>query len=131
MCLFTEQTKPLIAEEDIVCYKIYYDSYGVLRTPWRNVPMPKKDEIITTDLEDKPFEGYVRFGYHSLEQLIDATFIASVLSNSWLSYSVVVKCVIPKGSKYYRGIFYFKGKEYSSYCSKSIKVIKNVLNCTE
>lgn len=124
MCLFTEQTKPLIAEEDIVCYKIYCYYNGELRTPWRNALIPKKDETVTVNLEKTPFKGYVRFGHHSLEHLGDTFFVASILSYSWSDLTTVVECVIPKGSKYYHGIFYFKGKEYSSYCSESIKVIK-------
>lgn len=130
MCLYTKQTEPEIAKEDIVCYKYY----GVLKecgrtklmSSYRGAPAPDLNEVAHTDLdetskvfywEDKKY-NIVDKGFHSFKNLDD---IKEELIFRDMDF-VAFKCIIPKGSKFYLGIF----KYFLSYCSDQIKLINTV-----
>lgn len=128
MCLYTKQTKPKIAEEDIICYKFYIRYIGGLTvSPYIGIIAPKIGAITNTEL-GKPYRpdnnhtyyGFKRVyeGFHSFKILED---VKSVV-NKWKSKFnlVIFKCIIPKGSLYYLGKF----NKYESYCSDKINLIE-------
>ena len=64
-------------------------------------------------------------GLHSFELLDDCknnAFIEKIYAYK----SVVVKCIIPKGSKYYKGKFNNYFTVYSSYASDKIKYVEEL-----
>lgn len=108
MCLeLYSDTKKLIAEEDIECYKILYKEDGIFRTFYRDFPIEagKTYESIISK------EGYrIQMGLHSYVDKENA-----ICSNLYTA-----KCIIPKGSEYYLGSFC--GKD--SYASNVLKYVE-------
>lgn len=115
MCLVANRNIPYTAEQDIICYKLYILSNGKYVSPYLKCDMPGINELITTELQ-KPGRLLIEKGFHSFVYLDSA-----ILEAEKYNYSTcIVKCIIPKGSKYYAGKF---GKD-RSYCSESIKIEK-------
>ena len=130
MCLHVKTTKPSIAEEDIICYKVieYSPIDKQYVTPFRNYPMKTGD--ILHDRKDWEFD-IVEFrtgffveagGFHTYGAKEDAIFFARVLSSS----TIVVKCIIPKGTEYFRGCTTLDDYYVRSYASKDLKLIEEV-----
>lgn len=125
------------AEEDIICYKILAtissDSGEIVRfTPLREVLVD-----VTKDFEAEGSEDYleqslgeISIGFiHTFEDLMDTmralkTFrvIMDMNETKYLKLEIW-KCVIPEGTKFYKGIFPDL-KLSSSYASKKIKFIE-------
>ena len=120
MCLYTKQTEPEIAEQDIECYKVYVKSYGDRWfSPYQECPMPIMNGLVTTELQ-RPGDFYIEKGFHSFACLKDAEVEAEWFGNVHGHEVCIAKCIIPKGSKYYWGKF----RDDYSYCSESIKIEK-------
>lgn len=128
MCLYTEQSKPLVAEKDITCYKVVY-RYEALKQFRSEIQFFKYRIGYTYDLymdvEDwvPSAAGYLYWGFHSFTTLKNA-----------LEYGgkrmVLLKCVIPKGARYYAGGFERGfcdnprlGGIGTQYCSNQIRVV--------
>lgn len=123
MCLVTDHKEPFIAVRDIVGYKVYMDIINNRYiSPFQKVYMPKLKEITTTSLQESgsPLQTSGLFaiheGFHSFEFLSDAMNLAIILEEP-----IIAKCIIPEGSKYYKGRF----NDFPSYCSESI-IIKTI-----
>lgn len=107
MCLYTKQTKPKIAGEDITCYKwltkdLKGPSYGFQYT---------LGELSVEEL-GKPEDGKLFKGLHTYAILNEAmehtedTFWNCIHwkpRQVWMDAPILVKCIIPKGSEYYQG----------------------------
>lgn len=118
MCL---QLKKLafkhFALTDVVVYKhLKCDRFvsDLLYTPYRFTSV-SIGETYKSDLIKE--HNSVDFGLHSFKHLIDA-----VLDGESEGSHVVVKCIIPRGSWYYKGIFFSK----TSYASNRIKYVEIV-----
>lgn len=125
MCLINAELK--IAEKDIICYKVYVSINGNLLSPYRREKAPEKGIIATTYLGTIiPLIGnyntpnMVREGFHSFANVSDAINAASI----WEDDTVIVKCTIPKLSRYYEGVF--GGR--ISYCSECIILNEIITN---
>lgn len=148
MCLYRDKYDPLkIAEDDIVCYKVvtvvkegrYKFMTKVLRylhllkrfeTWYQDAPVTigetvsAEPEYTKEELEeiDNQYitiaEGFI----HSFTKLNDAkTFVKC---SSWATYSIVVKCVIPKGTYYFTGEDSNGVPNYASCQLKYVKVVQ-------
>lgn len=97
MCLATNQTEPLVAKKDITCYKVVYPAKagdGVFHSEFRNF-----EYSLGTRYAEKEFPGTVAVhavhkGFHSYRTIE----VARIRESAPL---VLLKCVIPKGSRYY------------------------------
>lgn len=132
MCLYTKQTEPKIAEEDIICYKFYIRDNEILFSPYQESRAPEIGIVANTELGKsyRPtdigsyihnFLGFKRVdkGFHSFKTLEETKH---EVNGYWNNLGLVIfKCIIPRGSLYYKGIF---GDRYESYCSNSIKLIE-------
>lgn len=145
MCLRTLEKQLAIAEEDIVCYKTMYamcstqavnmkrnPSYNPdhLLSPWQfhHYEWGKVEEVDDIPLKPDPIGRdcvwrIVEKGFHSFKRLQDAEK-DSIRSTAM----VIAKCVIPKGSKYWKGntpdlVGFCEDDEYMEYCSDKIKVV--------
>lgn len=123
MCLFSNQKVPLIADKDIICYKILIPIGDKFITPYR-------DFIFSTNtiIEDRAEEHISEiFGvtevtsgfFHTLstkERVIEEvkTLQRKLPKGTRLK---VFKAIIPKGTTYYVG-------QRSDMCSKSLIVIE-------
>jgi hypothetical protein len=111
MCLFKDQylhphNRPLIAKEDIVCYKqVCRHSCGLYETPYTNTIIP------TESIENKiPFKAKIDkklrfFCAHVLgtTSIVDDGFI-HVYKHPHRQFGLTTfECMIPKGTKYFVG----------------------------
>jgi len=133
MCLRTQQKRVKTAKADIIVYKHVINNcfsnsidYGDHK-PKRLYTSVNSDYITSyqkTPVEigktyksklDKPDDhGDIHMDLHSFADLADAKKEA----RNWRE--VLVKCVIPKGARYYLGDF----EEYSSYASNQLQYIE-------
>ena len=125
MCLITTKDIPEIAQEDIVCYKIYILIEDELLSPYQGSPAPAINKVTNTLLDRAYLSKYtavymVGRGFHSFKYLDD--LIEEL--DFWLSFDIkIFKCIIPKGTKYYEGKF----GDFPSYCSESI-ILKEAID---
>lgn len=114
MCLKLSAPELHVAKEDIVCYKLLIKS-----SPHTGDRIPKLDVYYTpfqlTQIKvGKTYKSYlyedelqVTLGLHSFAELHSNKAF-------WpLDFDFIAKCIIPKGSSYYVGIFMSK-KSYAS-----------------
>jgi hypothetical protein len=100
MCLKTEQRKPKIATEDIICYKIIHkDMTSLFHKEFKwEFGKVYHTEMTTTRISFLT-HTMVEQGFHSYSTL-------KATRKGYYSSSepcIVVKCTIPKGSEYYTG----------------------------
>ena len=121
MCLYVNYKTPSIAEVDITCYKIYmfYNNQEYI-SPYQKAKMPPIDTLAATELDEN---NPVNKGFHSFMSVSDAKNDAFMLSVMY--GATVFRCIIPKGTKYYKGLY---GMRIPSYCSESIIVKEPVCN---
>lgn len=126
MCLTKNKThhphnKPLIAKEDIICYKkLYLSSENTLVTPYTKIVIPKKC-VQKNKRKRIPFKAEIlnKFEFiwrHILgfSNIVTDGFIHTrslTVPYYELSHGDrVFKCIIPKGTKYFIG----KDDDYAS-----------------
>lgn len=116
MCLVTFQNEPQRATKDIECYKIVsfgkkdgeYHSYYYFQHKW------VLNELYSSPLNKKGTR--VEEGFHSYAYLNNAKQTMELRPLG----SVLVKCIIPKGTCYYEG----KQGDYDGYASDNIKIVE-------
>jgi len=126
MCLkIRKNAKVKTAEKDIVCYKVVEKlAKSGYVTPFFNMPISIGEEYGDVSLEKKGniYEVVVEEGYHSLKTFEDAANYAAMLMLVRHVSFTIIKCVIPKGAKYYDGMTPIFGyKLYNSYASDKIR----------
>ncbi len=132
MCLILKKTKPSMANEDMICYKILEQQQGILLSPFYhhlyklNVLNPviiiqECEDLCSYSTEDTDYlnEKYPEWnynkesfqyhdlmsigqGYHSISTLESAEAELIISIHNSIS-PVIVECTIPKGSFYYVG----------------------------
>lgn len=132
MCLDLKKgnSRIKIAQEDIVCWKwLRLCKDGKLFSPYQNTRYYLNDRMKDTERVDRRVTSIRGVNithmlscgcFHTFKNKEDAEMFS--VMNGWLSScGVVVKCIIPKGSKYYEGIFQSFGFEtVDSYASKEL-----------
>lgn len=128
MCLYTSQTKSLIAKKDITCYKVVYpyEADRQFRSEFRffEYKIGRTYRLRMGVRQWLPNDGgYLYSGFHSFTTLKNALEHGD-------KYMVLLKCVIPKGARYYTGEFVrgFCNAQYTGgigtqYCSNQIRVV--------
>lgn len=122
--------KPLIAKEDIVCYKALL---GGMRSPYENY-VYKLGRKETSELREIPgaMDRIISVGLHTFTSKEEAAReqIVWTSDNGTVMYHVsVFKCIIPKGAKYYKGVFHLRVTDAGSreaYASNELIVQKQV-----
>lgn len=125
MCLFTKESKPSQATENIKCYKVYLFDYNECCSPYAEMTIPNFGQYTNTQLgkafisvgEEYPYTVYE--GFHSFELLSD---IKEYCDYNRFTKFLIVECIIPKGSFYYKGFY----ARRSNYCSDTIILNKVV-----
>lgn len=119
MCLELKNSriKAKIATKDIVCYKGLIKKDNIYYTPYQNCII----EIGNTYKSNIIKEGNeINIGLHSFVTIEDLKPWSVRGMGTWGKLMGYIKCIIPKGSKYYIGIF---GK-YNSYVSDTLQYIE-------
>lgn len=119
MCLIKDKkhhpfNRPLVADEDIVCYKVLFQYFvdfpDILRTPYQyqkiRIQVYLDYQIPFTAWDEHEFRSFWR---HKLgfSRVVESGFIHTYRDNhSILSFrnEYVFKCIIPKGTKYFIGV---------------------------
>ena len=126
MCLtLTSDSKIVVADKDIVCYKILRKDFELFATS----PYFGFQYIVGVtykiDGKLKIFCGYehkfVREGFHSFERFQSAKAFL-YLRRKFLPGYCIYKCIIPKGTRMIFGDF----SDFSSIASEAIKIIKSL-----
>lgn len=132
MCLVVDSKNPQIAKKDMACYKVCLNTeYEFLViTPYQLAYLrigakyeERSNECFTRTTNDYILTGDV---YHSFKYLADARRDIKTWNTTGKNSLCIVKCVIPKGSKYYLGSFDDLGDIFPSYGSKQIILIKKI-----
>ena len=127
MSLISYTNKPLIAQEDIVCYKMLVRKkcfiFSIYRTPFAyTIVFPFLLKRFNIPFKARGKEE-IRKSYLCIRYVIEKGFIHTY-TNSGLIPSLdgieIFECVIPKGTEYFACIL---GKAYAS---KKIKFIKKI-----
>ena len=137
----------IVADKDILCYKILlnYPEDNSFKSIYRREPyelgtlMVDKLNVkkISTNLGGEYSCAITAGCFHTFAKLKDArkewkeTFNDGVIFN--VLRPVIVKCYIPKGTRYYVGTFnyLFSSAHYTSYASKQLKVTKTIISNTD
>ena len=140
MCLELKKKNSRVktAKKDIICWKwLRLHKDGKLLSPYRykryylNDKM-KDDVRVRKNAIDSRGEVIMytldQGCFHTFKHYDDAKFVSATSSWNWDStFSLVVKCIIPKGSKYYEGDFCLFGCEpMESYASKELKITDEI-----
>lgn len=135
MCLVvsSDRLRPKVAKEDLVCYKILeVFSDGDLRSPFRYIRVHLGEQM-ESELDEKPNGSEVRYGLHTLCDKEEAVGLLKTYRDVFMCQFVLVRCVIPKGAKYYKGKYlssYFNvmGGELKSACSDKLVYDNQVID---
>lgn len=101
MCLSNVQRRrPKTATEDIPCFKILRKDRKGFVTPYYYQRI-KLGHSYTSVLESPDYCDDVEKGIHAFLTLEQAQLVAKTIPTD-----VIVKCIIPKGAKYYIGEYY-------------------------
>lgn len=131
MCLtITENSIAQKAETDIICYKVALKQNNRLCSYFRNSTI-NIGELYKSDLyKDKFFTDIIEIGLHSIIRLEDAVKFIKRSKNK----IVILKCVIPKDSLFYEGIFSYhfgyldSSGSCKSYASDKLIYVQEMIN---
>lgn len=153
MCLYLTKRDPIVAQEDIVCYKVLIVKkvsvvgldfrYDFRRPPFHTEP-----------LKYRFFAPFTNYEYH-LGRILLADENVTIQSNDCMTFFpysisggvfhtfkklddakevvkhgesfVIVKCIIPKGSIYYQGYFMLDKGRCESYGSQVLRVTNEIM----
>lgn len=142
MCLISKTNIPLIAEEDIECYKIIcLIKNGVWVTPAVRVPISKdvldgkvllkaegKKDIVLIHNGNFLYNRYITEDSYKVGKGFIHTFAYGWDAGRDMSrapeHSALYKCVIPKGTAYLKGYDEYCG--YDVFASEAIKFVEFV-----
>ncbi len=129
MCLIVTE-KSRSANEDIIAYKVLEFSRGILHTPFQYMPI--EFNVTYTDKKSETWDDlYLYSGvYHLFSSIEDAKLFKAHAEETYvnknnLSIFIIVKAIIPKGTKYYVGKCKLGWKfddifQHESYGTKSV-----------
>lgn len=133
MCLYLKNDKKIVAKSDITCYKVVKDWDDMLVTYFQcsQIEIGKTyDSYLKLEMcfDRGGYDFEVNYGIHSFTNLREVKKFVNLKSQRRKQIKiVVVKCVIPKGSSYYRGIFSSNRYDYKSIASNSIKYCEEIM----
>ncbi len=112
MCLYSKTTDSQTADRDITCYKLVYPENmdHKFRSQFQEFPYELGRTYQEIYFRKVNLTRHVYEGFHSYRTIKEA------VSHSCLNM-VMIKCVIPKGSRYY------VSDDGDQYCSDKIRVV--------
>ena len=124
MCLhlkdFGEEAK--IAEENIVCYKsVFKNNATHFSSLYMHMHIKLGNHYVDSDPYHLEYTGGIDRGYyHTFETFEDAKKLSEGYNGT------VLKAIIPKGTRYYKGICESRMHFVPGYASKEIKYIEEI-----
>lgn len=127
MCLYTKQICPQRARKDIVCYKVFTYSLdnSYIMTPYLRKHILKPTKNNPTLMDDTDFD--VGIGNATVTDLDGRKYKVKCVGYGMIhAYANIIhgptlryKCIIPKGTLYYKGIL-------NDICAKKMLVVEQV-----
>lgn len=133
MCLYTNRWKPLIAKEDIICYKILVKTKNpfvyrtpVIRTKVIKIPFFKRTFKAKGNrrITFVALSNYIDTGLYEVSEGFIHTYKEIKSAKHQINYNlyedecVIFKCIIPKGTCYY--------ESDNEYASEKIEILDEV-----
>lgn len=133
MCLYTNNRKPLTAEEDIICYKILVKTKNpfvyktpIIRTKVIKIPFFKRTFKAKGDrrILFVALSNYIGTGLYEVSEGFIHTYKEIKSAKHQINYKlyedkcVIFKCIIPKGTCYY--------ESNNEYASEKIEILDEV-----
>lgn len=119
--------RPVVAERDIMCYKMVMRTRGMRRGIYRSWFREfeyslgreyREPNFETAAFLDPEFDvGYINRGFHSYA---DESFARK--QEGKFPHAVIIRCVIPKGAYYYESDDFGDEQRYMQYCSDRLKI---------
>lgn len=112
MCLYSNQILPRRATKDIVCYKRMTKlSPGLYITPYYYFRVHRDDFSLELDPRGKPIRIRSKSQNESFHTIVCGGYFHTYGSCDYalqmklpINSEVIIKCIIPKGSLYWKGI---------------------------
>ena len=124
MCLVLKADEVKVAESDIICYKVVLKTDEDFVTYYRRSKVKLgctyESELVVEDGFNTSLNQVkvVEKGLHTFDCTLHASYF---MDSNFNQDSVLIQCVIPKGSKYYVGCF---NSYYNSYASEKLVYVK-------
>lgn len=135
MCLCLRGNRGVIAEADIVCYKVVKDgdiskltaeTENIFYTYYQGFPVEMGKEFDSLLIIKN---NRIDIGLHSFAILEDAKEFLMRKALAWSDKNLyIVKCIIPKGSKYCDGFFVSYTKKFESFASDTLRYVEIIFN---
>lgn len=109
-----------IAEKDIVCYKFIKRWEGKYIKPFQEVTVNIGKTYRSRILRLVYDWSKIDVALHSFTSKASVRAICKNYEHE------IVKCIIPRGAHYYKGIFLYREHKYPSYASNLIKYVEIV-----
>ena len=133
MCLMTIQSKPEIADKDIICYKmvertkikgIYKSTFQGFEYIIRQLYTNNLDIRFANRVIRNLCPSYPHLGIYTIEEGMFHSYISPLypLEVNIIPNWTILKCIIPKGAYYYEGEF----AKTPSYASSQIKILEEI-----
>ena len=129
MCLVTIQLEPKIADKDIICYKMVTKSKikGVYISEYRRFKYIT-EKLYTNNLDIRFANKSIKRSFYKRFYIIEEGMFHSYVSHLYpeilrpLPNHTLLKCIIPKGTYYFKGFF----ESFPSYASSQIKILEEI-----
>lgn len=128
MCLITQQSKPIVAKKDIVCYKLarrYGNSSGKDSIARFSSQCIRFEYILGASYTEISFQELpcgrsIDRGFHSYERIQDMEGARGMLC--YPEDFAILKCVIPAGARYWEGVDFWD-RDRKELCSAKIRIV--------
>ena len=132
MCLIIGRViKKYIANDPITVYKVVVSREGLIGylTPYQEAYV-QLGKTYYSDINIRKEDGAYNV-YEALHSFVDIPASLQHMIIPMSGYcSVILKCIIPKGSEYYKGFSIFSGEARAAYASNKLKYIKVIKQFT-
>ena len=126
MCLYSKQILPRRATKDIICYKVLCCTGSCFRTPYYDMRMDINKEYEAKG--PKIAKAFIKNNYQKYFAIVEKGYIhcftqENAARDMWfydVRKRVIMKCIIPKGTLYY------KSKNGLEICARKIKTLERI-----
>lgn len=135
MCLRASTYGFLVATEDIICYKCVRDDYY---SPCYHLLYEVGSTANAAFFHEEANGKHYRLVYDGLHTFKNVPVAKSVIRDKidWINFknitehgnyaTKILKCIIPKGTKYFEGTTLIRGHNVKSYASEQLKIVEEI-----
>lgn len=123
MCLITQEIKPTIAEQNIVCYKVVSEASILYYTPFMHMAISKSNKIIKPEpstlrgSNPEKMPGGYKIGPGFIHAYKDTKRAYRALPG--MTCKAILECIVPIGANFYVG-------DDNDICASELEIVKKV-----